>query len=84
MPFWPTVLMVGDNREIRLRGRLLLLGIFYGERHCELAPKTNGSSLSQEEKLSGILVRIMGTAIFQQTQRRFVEMNEAIKQSAEA
>ena len=84
MTFRPTVLLVEENRKVRWMGRLLLPGIFDGEHHFELAPTTSGSSFSQEEKFSGILVRMMGAATFQQTQLGFVEMNKALKQRAEA
>ena len=84
MTFRPTVLMVEDNRKFWWRGRLILPGIFDGEHHFELAPTTSGSSFSQEETFSGILVRMMSNATFHQTQRGFVEMNKAIKQRAEA
>ena len=83
MTFRPTVLTVEDNRKLCWRGRLLLPGIFDGEHHFELARTTSGSSFSQEEKFSGVLVRMMGAAVFQQTERGFAEMNEAIKQRAE-
>ena len=84
MTFRPTVLAVEDNRELRWMGRLLLPGIFDGEHHLDLAPTASGSSFKQEEKFSGILVRMMGASTFQQTQRGFAEMNEALKQRAEA
>ena len=84
MTFKPTVLMVEDNRKLRWMGRLLLPGIFDGEHHFELAPTTSGSSFKQEERFTGILVRIMGASTFEQTQRGFVEMNKALKQRAEA
>ena len=84
MTFKPTVLMVEENRKLRWRGRLLLPGLFDGEHHFELVPTTSGSSFSQKEKFSGILLRMMGDSTFQQTQRGFAEMNKAIKQRAEA
>lgn len=84
MTFRPTVLMVEKNRELRWRGRLLLPGIFDGEHHFRVAPTTKGSSFDQGERFSGILVRMIGTGSFQQTQRGFAEMNEAIKRRAEA
>ena len=83
MTFRPTVLMVEDNRKLRWKGRLLFPGIFDGEHHFELVPTPSGSSFSQEEKFSGVLVRMMGAAIFQRTQRGFAEMNKALKQKAE-
>lgn len=84
MTFRPTVLTVEDNRKLRWIGRLLLPGIFDGEHHFELVPMANGSSFSQEESFSGILVRIMPVGTFEQTRRGFVEMNKALKQRAEA
>ena len=84
MTFRPTVLIVEENRELRWKGRLLLPGIFDGEHHFQLAPTPSGSSFSQGEKFSGILVRMMRAASFEQTQRGFAEMNEALKRRAEA
>ena len=84
MGFKPTVLQVEENRRLSWVGRLLLPGIFDGEHHFELKHTANGSSLSQEERFSGVLVRMMGASTFQQTQRGFIEMNEALKRRAEA
>ena len=84
MTFRPTVLMLEENRKLHWLGRLLLPGLFDGEHHLELVPTTNGSSFRQEEKFSGILVWIMGDSTFQKTQRGFIDMNEALKQRAEA
>ena len=84
MTFKPTILTVEENRKIHWLGRLLLPGLFDGEHHLEISPMGSGSSFRQAEKFSGILVRVIGGGTFEQTQRGFAQMNEALKQRAES
>lgn len=83
MSFKPTVLVAEENRRLHWLGRLLLPGIFDGEHHLDLTPTANGTSFKQEEKFSGIVVRLMGNTTFEQTQQGFVEMNAALRKRVE-
>ena len=84
MTFKPTVLVARDNQELRWKGRLFLPGLFDGEHFFKLEPIANGTRFHHGETFSGILVAVMGAASFEQIERGFSEMNQAIKRRAEA
>jgi hypothetical protein len=83
MTFRPTVRTVEQNQEIAWLGRLLVPGVIDGEHHFQLAALPGGgTSFTQRERFSGILVSLTGGTL-EKTQRGFEEMNAALKQRAE-
>ncbi len=83
MTFNPTVLAAQSARELRWKGKLLLPGIFDGEHFFRLEPSGDGTRFVHGEKFSGLLVAVMGASSFEQIERGFRDMNEAIKERAE-
>ena len=83
MTFNPTVLAAQPARELRWKGKLLLPGIFDGEHFFRLEPSGDGTRFVHGEKFSGLLVAVMGASSFEQIERGFRDMNEAIKERAE-
>ena len=84
MTFRPIVLTVEDQKKMVWMGRLLFPNIFDGEHRLELAPSTAGTSFTQREKFTGVMVALMSEASFTRTQSGFQEMNEALKRRAES
>jgi len=84
MTFKPTVLTAEIGRELRWRGRLLIPGLFDGEHSFRLEELPGGRTrLIQAESFRGLLVGLAG-ATLQKTRLGFEQMNQAIKQRAEA
>ena len=84
MTFKPTVQTVDTERELRWLGHLGLPGIFDGEHSFRLEPMANGGTrFTQAERFRGVLVRLFGGTI-EKTRLGFEEMNQALKQRAEA
>jgi hypothetical protein len=85
MEFKPVVLKVEPNRELRWLGRLLLPGIFDGEHIFLIEPLDDRRvCFYQREILSGLLVPLMKRFLDTDTRRGFTEMNQKLKQLAEA
>lgn len=82
MAFSPTVLAARPGKELRWRGRLLLPGIFDGEHAFELEQRGNICAFRQSERLTGLLVPLLGGALAA-TERGFQAMNIALKKRAE-
>ena len=82
--FKPTVLAVKTDQELRWRGRLILPGLFDGEHYFQLSPTKDGTLFKHGENFSGLIVQLMGSSSFEQTERGFVAMNEALKRRAES
>jgi len=81
MTFKPTVL--GVERELRWRGRLLLPGIFDGEHILHVEPLDEARSrFTQAERFSGILVGLFQGTL-EKTELGFEQMNAALKARAE-
>jgi hypothetical protein len=83
MTFNPMVLAAQPARELRWKGKLLLPGIFDGEHFFKLEPSGDGTRFVHGEKFTGLLVAVMGASSFDQIERGFRDMNEAIKERAE-
>lgn len=83
MSFRPTVLAAEPGRELRWLGRLILPGIFDGEHWFLLSPEGDGTRLEQGERFSGLLPRFMSGTL-ERTEQGFIELNQALKQRAEA
>ena len=85
MTFKPRVTKVEPNREFRWLGHLFVPGIFDGEHIFEANPTgDNSCQLVQREEFRGVLSWLMLTLISKSTERGFHEMNEALKERAEA
>jgi len=81
--FKPVVLVARPNVELRWKGRLILPGLFDGEHYFQLTTKQGGTVLTQGESFSGLLVGLLGSGVFIQTESGFAAMNAAIKHRAE-
>jgi len=81
--FKPSLLVMRQNQELRWLGRLILPGLFNGEHYFLLSPMKNGTLLRHGESFSGLIVRLMGSSMFDQTERGFMAMNDALKKRAE-
>ncbi len=87
MIFWPKILVVRPERELRWRGHLPLLGrawlpgILDAEHYFLLQPQSDGSTLFiQAENLHGIVLWMFDT---DQMLTAFAAMNSALKDRAE-
>jgi hypothetical protein len=84
MTFKPTVLTLEDGRELRWLGRVLAPGIFDGEHSFRLQPLPDGRTrFTQSERFKGLLVRLFASTL-EKTRLGFEQMNNALKQRAEA
>ncbi len=85
MRFRPTVLVMGKQRELRWKGKLLWAGLFAGEHYFKLEPQSNGGTLfKQGEIFSGLLVPFLKGSLDGATKQGFISMNAALKREAEA
>jgi hypothetical protein len=84
MTFKPTVLAAEPDRELRWLGHLLLPKIFDGEHSFRIEPVGEGRvRFVQAERFTGALVPLFGKTL-EQTRRGFEQMNQALKDRAEA
>jgi hypothetical protein len=84
MTFRPVVLAAERERELRWRGRLLLPGLFDGERYFQLSDGSPGlTRLVHGERFSGLLVPWVRVSLERDTRQRFVAMNRAVKRRLE-
>ena len=84
MTFTPTILVCDRNKELRWLGKLGIKGIFDGEHYFLLqSTGENQTRFVQGERFSGLLIPFMGR-IFAATQQGFEQMNQALKEKAEA
>jgi hypothetical protein len=80
----PTVLRAEPNRLMRWLGRLLVPGLFDGEHSLTIQPlEGNRVRFVQSETFKGVLVPLVARTL-DNTLRGFEEMNEALKERAEA
>lgn len=84
MTFRPIVLKAEPNRELRWIGHLLIPGLFDGEHIFTIEPLgTNRVRFIQREIYTGLLVPLFARGLDTDTQRGFIEMNQALKIQAE-
>ena len=84
MTFKPTVLSADAERELRWLGRLGVPGIFDGEHSFRLERLADGGTrFVQAERFRGVFVGLFG-ATLEKTRLGFEQMNQALKQRAEA
>lgn len=85
MTFRPTVIRAEPNREFRWLGHLGVSGLFDGEHSFTIEPlEGNRVRFVQSERFTGVLVPLMLLMIEKDTKRGFEEMNQALKERAEA
>ncbi|MCH7718196.1 MAG: SRPBCC domain-containing protein [Chloroflexi bacterium] len=85
MTFRPTVIRAEPNREFRWLGHLGVSGLFDGEHSFTIEPlEGNRVRFVQSERFTGVLVPLMMLMIEKDTKRGFEEMNQALKERAEA
>ena len=81
----PKVLRAEPNRVIRWVGHLLVAGLFDGEHSLVTEPlEENRVRFVQHEAFKGVLVSLLSGSLDKNTLRGFEEMNEALKERAEA
>jgi hypothetical protein len=81
----PTVLHAEPNRLMRWVGHLLVPGLFDGEHSLVTEPlEVNRVRFVQHEAFKGVLVTLLARSLDKNTLRGFEEMNEALKERAEA
>ena len=61
--FRPEVLIVDVEREIRWVGKVLITGLLDGEHSFRLEATAGGTRFTQGERLSGVLVPLVGSSI---------------------
>lgn len=82
--FYPTLIEVKPNRELKWRGRFILPGLFDGEHRFTIEPiDEHHVRFVQAEEVRGLLVPLFGR-LLRQTHAAFEEMNRALKQRAES
>ena len=81
MTFWPTVLVVRPNQELRWLGHYKMPGIFDAEHFFLLQPKGAGTVLTQGESFHGVALWLYDV---QPLLPNFVELNRALKARAES
>jgi hypothetical protein len=81
MTFWPTVLVVRPNQELRWLGHYKIPGIFDAEHFFLLQPKGGGTVLAQGESFHGLALWFYDV---QRLLPNFVELNKALKARAQA
>jgi hypothetical protein len=82
--FTPRVTAFQPGREIRWLGRLWQPHVFDGEHRLLIEPLDEARvRFTQREVFRGVLVPLLLAAIGKDTQRGFVEMNQALKAEAE-
>jgi hypothetical protein len=81
----PTVLRAEPNRVMGWVGHLLVPGLFDGEHSLATEPlEENRVRFVQHEAFKGVLVSLLARSLDNNTLRGFEEMNEALKERAEA
>jgi len=81
----PTVLRAEPNRLMRWVGHLLVPGLFDGEHSLVTEPlEVSRVRFVQHEVFKGVLVSLLARSLDNNTLRGFEEMNEALKERAEA
>ncbi|MEJ2263720.1 MAG: SRPBCC domain-containing protein [Anaerolineales bacterium] len=85
MTFKPTILTAEPDRELRWLGRLIMPGLFDGEHVFTIETLgENRVRFMQREIFTGILVLLFARSLDTDTLRGFNEMNQALKDRAEA
>lgn len=82
MTFRPTVTAVEEGRRLEWLGRFLVPGLFDGRHSFTLTATAEGTSLTQEEVFTGVLVPLLASTLTK-TESGFQLMNEALKDRAE-
>lgn len=80
MTFWPTVLVVRPDQELRWFGRYKMPGVFDAEHSFLLRRDAGGTELTQGERIRGIALWFYDV---EQLRPRFASLNSALKARAE-
>ncbi|MFH8747487.1 SRPBCC family protein [Streptomyces rimosus] len=83
MTHQPTVLIAEPGRHLQWLGKVAVPGLFSGRHEFILEPTDEGTLLRQREEFTGILVPFLGSTL-DRTEKGFVELNQALKNRAEA
>lgn len=85
MTIHPKILDYDPTGTLRWRGRILAPGIFDSEHLLEVAPlDSTHARFTQNETFTGILVPFLAPTLNGGMKRGFEQMNQALKQRAEA
>jgi hypothetical protein len=84
--FKPTVVTSDHAREFRWQGHLVVPGLFDGEHRFVLEPRDEerGTHVVHAETFGGVLSGALFRFVGDQTEAGFHQMNEALKERAEA
>lgn len=82
MTFRPTVTVAEEGRKLEWLGRFLVPGLFDGRHSFTLTATADGTSLTQEEVFTGVLVPVLASTL-NKTESGFRQMNEALKARVE-
>jgi hypothetical protein len=83
--FRPKILKVHANRELRWLGHMFVSGLFDGEHIFTIEKITENHVLFiQREVFKGLLVPLFARQLDMETRNGFIEMNQALKERAEA
>jgi hypothetical protein len=82
MTFRPTVTAFEEGRKLEWLGRVLMPGLFDGRHSFTLTATAEGTSLTQEEVFTGVLVPAVASTL-KKTESGFQQMNEALKERVE-
>lgn len=84
MTFKPVVLVRNENHELKWLGHLLIKGLFDGEHQFLITDNGDGTvRFQQNEKFTGLLVRMFAKSLKTDTKAGFEAMNLALKQLVE-
>lgn len=85
MKFKPVVLIREECKELKWLGHLWFKGLFDGEHSFQLIDNGNGTTtFHQNEKFSGVLVKMFSKSLDKDTKTGFDRMNAELKLRAEA
>ena len=83
MTFRPRVTRVTEGQELRWLGHLFVPGLFDGEHMFQIDRRPSTKLFSHSERFTGLLVTVLGSQLFEATERGFHAMNTALKARAE-
>jgi hypothetical protein len=84
MTFRPIVLTLDEKKELKWLGHLWFKGLFDGEHQFKLIDKKNGTThFEQNERFSGVLVKLFYKQLEKSTKEGFERMNKELKKRVE-
>lgn len=81
--FEPVITEWVENKHLGWLGRLFVPGLFDGHHEFILEKKNFGTRLIHKESFSGLMAPVILKMIRKQTERGFLQMNQALKRVVE-